>query len=72
MKNLENKSWLIIFLLFLIVLLESNNSTLSQNLNLTADHNNEPTDLTNFNSNNNVNESFKKDSNKVNNLTPKD
>ena len=59
MKNLENKSWLIIFSLFLIVFLESNNSVLSQNLNLSSDQNNEPTDLTNFNSNNNIKETKK-------------
>ena len=59
MKNLENKSWLIIFSLFLIVFLESNNSVLSQNLNLSSDQNNEPTDLTNFNSNNNIKETLK-------------
>ena len=71
MKNLENKSWLIIFSLFLIVFLESNNSVLSQNLNLSSDQNNEPTDLTNFNSNNNIKETKKNNSIRSNDLIPK-
>ena len=71
MKNLENKSWLIIFSLFLIVFLESNNYVLSQNLNLSSDQNNEPTDLTNFNSNNNIKETKKNNSIKSNDLIPK-
>ena len=71
MKNLENKSWLIIFSLFLIVFLESNNYVLSQNLNLSSDQNNEPTDLTNFNSNNNIKETKKNNSIRSNDLIPK-